>query len=57
MSIESHVSALRAKHADLDRTLDHEQHRPAPDTTTIKKLKYEKLRIKEEIDRLNPLIS
>ncbi len=57
MSMESHVSALRAKHADLDRTLDHEQHRVAPDTITIKKLKYEKLRIKEEIDRLNPLIS
>ena len=52
MSLESHVSALRTKHADLDRTLDHEQSRPAPDTTTIKKLKFEKLRIKEEIDRL-----
>jgi len=57
MSLESHVSALRTKHADIDRSLDQEQHRPAPDTVTIKKLKYEKLRIKEEIDRLNPLIS
>ncbi len=53
MSLESHVSALRTKHADIDRTLDHEQSRPAPDTTTIKKLKFEKLRIKEEIDRLD----
>jgi len=53
MSLESHVSALRTKHADLDRTLDHEQSRPAPNTTTIKKLKFEKLRIKEEIDRLD----
>jgi hypothetical protein len=52
MSLESHVSALRTKHADLDRTLDHEQSRPAPDSVTIKKLKLEKLRIKEEIDRL-----
>ena len=52
MSLESHVSALRTKHADIDRTLDHEQSRPAPDTTAIKKLKFEKLRIKDELDRL-----
>ena len=52
MSLDSHVSALRTKHADLDRTLDFEQARPAPDSMTIKKLKLEKLRIKEEIDRL-----
>jgi hypothetical protein len=57
MSLESHVSTLRSKHANIDRTLDHEQHRPAPDTIAIKKLKYEKLRLKEEIERLNPLIS
>jgi len=41
------------KHADLDRSLDHEQNRPAPDSVAIKKLKFEKLRIKEEIDRLS----
>ena len=52
MSLESHVLALRTKHADLDRTLGHEQNRPAPDTTAIKKLKFEKLRLKEEIERL-----
>jgi len=53
MSLESHVTALRSKHADIDRTLDHEQHRPAPDSVAIKKLKVEKLRLKEEIDRLS----
>ena len=52
MSLESHVTALRTKHADLDRTLDHKQARPAPDSTAIKKLKFEKLRLKEEIERL-----
>jgi hypothetical protein len=52
MSLESHVTALRTKHADIDRTLGSEQHRPAPDSVAIKKLKVEKLRIKEEIDRL-----
>ena len=52
MSLESHVLTLRTKHADLDRTLGHEQSRPAPDSVTIKKLKFEKLRLKEEIERL-----
>ena len=52
MSLESHVQTLRAKHADLDRTLDVEQNRPAPDTIIVKRLKLEKLRIKEEIARL-----
>jgi len=54
MTIESRVFALRSKHADLDRILAYEQHRPAPDTIMIKKLKIEKLRIKEEIERLAP---
>jgi hypothetical protein len=54
MSFESRVLTLRSKHADIDRTLDHEQSRPAPDTVVIKKLKFEKLRLKEEIERLAP---
>jgi hypothetical protein len=53
MSLESHVLTLRSKHADIDRTLDHEQSRAAPDFVTIKKLKLEKLRLKEEIARLS----
>jgi hypothetical protein len=53
MSIESRVVTLRTKHADLERILDQEQHRPAPDAQMIKKLKVEKLRLKEEIARLN----
>ncbi len=52
MSLESHVLTLRTKHADIDRTLDHEQGRPAPNSVAIKKLKVEKLRLKEEIERL-----
>lgn len=52
MSLESHVLTLRTKHADIDRTLDHEQGRPAPNSVVIKKLKVEKLRLKEEIERL-----
>jgi len=53
MSLDDRIASLRNKHADLDRVLDREQHRPAPDDLTIKKLKLEKLRVKEEIDRLH----
>ena len=56
MSLESHVSTLRTKHSNIDRTLDHEQSRPAPDSVTIKKLKVEKLRLKEEIEGLRKAV-
>ena len=53
MSLEARIVTLRTKHADLDRVLEREQHRPSPDDVTIKKLKLEKLRLKEEIARLD----
>jgi hypothetical protein len=53
MSIESRVFALRSRHANLDRALDDEQHRRAPDDLMIKRLKLEKLKLKEEIARLD----
>lgn len=45
----SHVESLKAKHAGIDARLHEEQSRPAPDDATIRQLKREKLRIKEEI--------
>jgi hypothetical protein len=53
MSVDDRILSLRSKHSDLDRALDKEQHRPAPDSQMITKLKREKLRLKEEIDRLS----
>ncbi len=52
MSLHEHVDSLRAKHAQLEQQIDEEQHRPLPDSTTLIKLKREKLRLKEEIERL-----
>jgi hypothetical protein len=52
MSLESRVVTLRTKHADLDRALDHEQQRAAPDDQMVKRMKLKKLRLKEEIARL-----
>ena len=47
--VSSHISALESKHAGLEHRLHEEMSRPAPDDTTIKQLKRQKLRIKEEI--------
>jgi hypothetical protein len=55
MTLESRIFTLRGKHADLDRVILHEQSRPAPDALAIKKLKLRKLRVKEEIERLEPV--
>jgi hypothetical protein len=52
MSLHEHVDSLRTKHATLEQMIDEEQHRPLPDQVTLTRLKREKLRIKEEIQRL-----
>jgi len=43
------IESLRAKHSRLEIEIDQEAHRPLPDTVQIAALKREKLRIKEEI--------
>ena len=45
----SHTSALQIKHATLQRQIEQELGRPAPDLVTIQHLKSRKLRIKDEI--------
>jgi len=45
----SHVAALEAKHQGLERRLQEEMNRPAPDSSMIQTLKKQKLRIKEEL--------
>jgi hypothetical protein len=52
MSVETHVSSLARKHADLDRLVEQETARPIPNTLRLTELKREKLKIKEEIERL-----
>ena len=48
----AHRSALEAKHANLDRQIADEAHRPMPDAATIAALKKQKLKIKEEMSTL-----
>lgn len=46
---QSHISALRAKHAGLDARIKAETSRPAPDLALLATLKKRKLRLKEEL--------
>ena len=52
MTVAEHVEALRAKHAALKQSVEEENQRPHPDEFHIAELKREKLRIKDEIARL-----
>lgn len=52
MPIQEHVESLRSKHARLEELIQEELHRPLPDQGVISRLKKEKLKIKEQIERL-----
>lgn len=43
----SHISALRMKHAELDQKLEQEENRPLPDSSLIHRLKKQKLHLKD----------
>ncbi len=49
----AHLATLSARHAALEATVDAEVKRPLPDQALIAKLKREKLKLKEEINRLH----
>ncbi len=52
MSLTSHLQELRRKHEALSHEVEREQRSPASDTLHIADLKKQKLKIKEEIERL-----
>ena len=54
MTLVDRVSSLKAKHATLDHLITREVQRPVPDTSNLQSMKREKLRLKEEIERLSP---
>ncbi len=45
----AHQTALETKHANLDRKISDELHRPLPDQSVLAELKKQKLRVKEEL--------
>ncbi len=52
MSVQSRLSALKERHASLETRISEEGQRPRPDSETLGRLKREKLRVKEEMERL-----
>ncbi len=45
----SHITALQTKHATLDAAIAEEMRKAAPDDATLRSLKKQKLRLKEEM--------
>jgi len=52
MSVSAHIENLALKHATLERAIESETSRPHPDESVIAQLKREKLKIKDEMERL-----
>lgn len=54
MSLSSHLEELRKKHEMLSQEVEQAQQSPAFDDLQLTTLKKQKLKIKEEIERLSP---
>jgi len=52
MAVEDRISELNQRHAKLEQNLSDELSHPSSDDSFITQLKRQKLRIKEEIERL-----
>ncbi len=52
MTLQSHIEVLKDRHAGLESRIAEEDHRPRPDADALVRLKLEKLRLKEEMERL-----
>ncbi|TLU72408.1 YdcH family protein [Lichenicoccus roseus] len=53
MSVQARIDSLKTRHANLDTRISEEDHRPQPDQAALNRLKLEKLRVKEEVERLS----
>jgi hypothetical protein len=56
MSLNTRLDALKERHASLENKIFDEDHRPQPDPEALMRLKVEKLRLKEEMERLRTLV-
>lgn len=52
MSLSAHIEALEKKHAELKAAVHEESARPLPDFARVTEWKKQKLKIKEELQRL-----
>ena len=52
MTLQARLESLKDRHASLETRILDEDHRPRPDLATLSQLKVKKLRLKEEMQRL-----
>ncbi|MBN8872796.1 MAG: YdcH family protein [Rhodospirillales bacterium] len=52
MSMQARLDSLKDRHASLEARISDEDQRPRPDSSTLTRLKLEKLHVKEEMERL-----
>ena len=52
MTLAAHLAELSEKHRNLERRIEEEMARPSADEVQISRLKREKLRIKDEIVKI-----
>lgn len=52
MRLDARIASLNNRHAALEAQIFAEDQRPKPDAETLARLKREKLRLKEEMERL-----
>ena len=52
IGVDDYLATLAAKHAGLERAIQEETGRPAPDGLSLTDLKRRKLKVKDEIARL-----
>ena len=55
MSLNTRLDALKERHASLETRIFDEDQRPCPNSEALIRLKVEKLRLKEEMERLRTL--
>jgi hypothetical protein len=53
MSLQSRIESLKDRHQVLETRLSDEDNRPKPDRDTLLRLKHQKLRLKDEMERLS----
>nr|WP_298795468.1 DUF465 domain-containing protein [uncultured Acetobacter sp.] len=53
MTYQSRIESLKSRHSRIDKQISSEGGRPRPDERVLMCLKLQKLRIKEEIERLS----
>ena len=56
-ALSNRLLAIRRRHRALDARVGREQRRPSPDASLLQKLKRERLRLKDELARMEGLLS